>query len=140
MKKLILLMLGGLLTANVALAKTCTPADAESADMAVDSLNSWSAVNQNRLKFGHCDEGDISEGVSEAVARLLADRWDTLPDLAIEIRKNPPLKKYVLRHIDSTLDTKDLDKIGNQAAHSCPAKEEKLCGEIKVAAGKAAEE
>ncbi|WP_045507187.1 MULTISPECIES: hypothetical protein [Kosakonia] len=140
MKQIIFLMLSGLLAANVSWAKTCSPADAEAADMAVDSLNSWTSVNQNRVKFGHCDDGDISEGISESVARLLADHWDTLPELGSQIRKAPALKKYVLRHIDSTLDTKDLDKIQNQAERFCPAKQEELCGEIKVAAKKAAEE
>lgn len=133
-------MLSGLLAANVSWAKTCTPSDAESADMAVDSLNSWAAINQNRVKFSQCDDGDISEGISESVARLLADHWDTLPELGSQIGKNPALKKYVLRHIDSTLDTKDLEKIQNQAASFCPAKQGDLCGEIKAAAKKAAEE
>lgn len=108
--------------------------------MAVDSLNSWAAVNQNRVKFGFCDDGDIAEGNSEAVARLLADHWDSLPDLATQINKNPAFKAYVLRHIDSTLDTKDLDKIRTQASQSCPVKQGQLCGEIKEAAEKAAQE
>lgn len=108
--------------------------------MAVDSLSSWSAVNQNRIKFGHCDDGDIAEGNSEAVARLLADHWDSLPELSTLISKTPALKTYVLKHIDSTLDTKDLDKIQAQATHSCPAKLKVLCGEIKDAAETAATE
>lgn len=133
-------MLSGFLMVNVSWAKTCRPSDAEAADMAVDSLNSWTAVNQNRVKFGFCDDGDIAEGNSEAVARLLADHWDSLPDLATQISKNPAFKAYVLRHIDSTLDTKDLDKIRTQASQFCPVKQEQLCGELKEAAEKAAQE
>ena len=53
---------------------------------------------------------------------------------------NGNLKKYVLRHIDSMLDTKDLGKIQNQASHFCPAKNEEFCNGIKVAAEKAAQE
>ncbi|AUP76539.1 hypothetical protein CWS02_10855 [Enterobacter sp. EA-1] len=70
----------------------------------------------------------------------MAEHWNTLPDLGIQISKNPALKKYVLRHIDSTLDTNDLDKIQNYASHLCPAKQEELCGEIKVEAEKAVQE
>ncbi|MGY5957438.1 hypothetical protein ACUY4R_001627 [Kosakonia sp. BK9b] len=140
MKKIRVLMLIGLMTANIALAKTCAPSDAEAADVVVDSLNTWSAVNQYRVKFGHCDEGDIAEGISESVARLLVDHWDTLPDLTTQISKNPALKNYVLRHIDSTLDAKDLDKIRSQASQLCPVKQGALCREIKRAAEKAAQE
>lgn len=33
-------------------------------------------------RFGVCDGGGTAEASSEAVARLLVDKWPTLPDLA----------------------------------------------------------
>lgn len=139
-KILFSIMLCGVLTANAAHAKSCTASDAEAAESAVDSLTSWAAVNQNQIKFGHCDEGDIAEGNSEVIARLLAEHWDSLAELNKEIDKNPSFKRYVLRHIDATLDTDDLRKIETQSSHSCPAKQKALCDEINAAAIKAAQE
>lgn len=114
--------------------KTCTPKDAEAADEMVDHLDSWEKVESARKQFGHCDDGSIAEGNSEAVARLLVDRWDTLPALTELIKRDPALKRFVLRHIDSTLGTDDLDKIKTLAASKCPADAATLCGALKKSA------
>lgn len=123
-----------LFSTSIAQARTCTPADAEAADAAVDHLDTWAAVDKNYRKFGHCDDGSIAEGNSEAVARLLVDKWQTLPELAVLIKRHPSLKRYVLRHIDTTLDTNDLNKIVTLATTSCSVKYEHLCVDIKAAA------
>ncbi|AMO49064.1 hypothetical protein [Kosakonia oryzendophytica] len=140
MKKVIFVLFCGIFTAFSTWAKTCTPADAKAADMAVDSLDTWMAVNQNRINYGHCDQGDIAEGNSEAIVHLLVDHWDSLADLKALLPKNPALKAYVFRHIDSTLDTKDLDTIQSQATHSCPSALSALCDEIRRVALRAANE
>lgn len=51
-------------------AKTCLPKDAEAADAATDNLDSWIKLEWALKKYGHCDDGSIAEGNSEAVARL----------------------------------------------------------------------
>ena len=118
--------------------KTCTPKDAEAADAAIDTLDSWTKVAQSVKRFSHCDDGSIAEGYSEAVARLLVDKWDTMPELATLIKHNSALKPFVLRHIDSTLDTNDLNQIKKLAVSSCPTKEfASLCKDINRAAKKA---
>ncbi|WP_196240343.1 hypothetical protein [Dyella choica] len=129
-----------LLAAGSAMAKTpaaaCAASQAEAADAAVDTLNSWAAIATFREKFRQCDDGSIAEGSSEAVARLLVDHWDTLPELSPLIAKTPALRPFVLWHINSTLDTGDLDKIKQNAAH-CPNGMQSLCKSIAKAASKA---
>src|SRR5262245_46343165 len=66
---------------TIARPKVCSPEQAQAADQLVDSLDSWSAVNTYFTKYEHCDDGSIAEGSSEAIARLLADKWSTLPQL-----------------------------------------------------------
>ena len=114
---------------SVAQGKSCTPKDAEAADEAVDHLDSWKKVDAARMQFGHCDDGSIAEGNSEAVARLLVDQWNTLPALAGLIKTHPALKRFVLRHIDSTLNTDDLKKIEALASSSCQKDLLELCAD-----------
>jgi len=110
--------------------KTCTPNDAMAADAMVDHLDSWIKVKETFIKYGHCDDGEIAEGNSEAIARLLVDHWKFLPQLEAMIKHNPPLKTFVLRHIDTTLDTDDLDTIKTLASSSCPSGMNALCQEL----------
>jgi hypothetical protein len=137
MRSLYLAFLLALALGATAQARTCTPKDAEAADAAVDHLDNWAAIDNNLRKFGHCDDSSIAEGNSEGVARLLVDKWQTLPQLAELIRRHRPLKAYVLRHIDTTLNTDDLTRIVELATTACPPKAELLCADLKNAAAQA---
>jgi hypothetical protein len=126
-----------LATTGGAQARSCSPKDADAADAAVDGLDSWNKVARAFQQYGHCDEGSIAEGNSEAIARLLVDHWGTASSLARLVRRDPALKRFILRHIDSTLDTDDLDKIQRLASASCPADSATLCSELLSASRKA---
>lgn len=126
-----------LAAAGGAHAETCTPQEADAADAAVDGLDSWTKVARTFQQYGHCDEGSIAEGNSEAIARLLVDHWGTAPSLARLVRRDPALKRFILRHINSTLDTDDLDRIHRLASASCPANSATLCSELLSASRKA---
>ena len=69
----------------------------------------------------------MAEASSEAVARLLIDKWQTLPDLAAEVHHKPSLRNFVLGHVNSTLDTTDLKKIQHLSRDSCPQAEHAFC-------------
>lgn len=127
-----------LLTVPSALGKTCTPKDATAADALVDHLDSWEKVNETLTRYGHCDDGQIAEGNSESIARLLVDHWKLLPELAAMIEHNPALRSLVLRHVDTTLNTGDLDRIKTLATSSCPPGMDSLCRELANAASESA--
>ena len=118
----------------IAWAKVCSAKEAEMAAATVDDLGSWDKVWRAAKKYGHCDDGSIAEGYSEAVARLLIDRWSTLPALARIAKDDPAFKLFVVRHIDTTLDTDDLEKIRNLSSTACPAGNGILCAALRVAA------
>lgn len=126
-------------SAPVAHAKVCSERDATAADAMVDHLDSWAQVSTTFTKYGQCDDGEIAEGNSEVIARLLVDHWDTLPQLGTLIRHDPQLKGFILRHIDTTLDTDDLTKIARLSASSCPAGMNALCRALGDAALKASQ-
>jgi hypothetical protein len=134
LKALVGVFLASFLWTGTLYAKNCSAQDAEAADAVVDHLDSWVKVERAFNKYGHCDSGYIAEGNSEAVARLLVDRWQTLPTLAKLIRRDPSLRRFVLRHIDTTLDTGDLEKIKVHSSSSCPTDATALCADILTAA------
>lgn len=68
-----------LVATGSAVAKDCSPADEEAADMATDYLTNWQAVRDSYARYRQCDDGSIAEGNSEAVVRLLVDKWNTIP-------------------------------------------------------------
>lgn len=124
----------GVASACQARAKACSPKDAEAADAAVDGFDSWTKVKRAYELYLHCDDGSIAEGNSEAVARLLVDHWNTLPLLAELVKRDPAFKRFVLRHIDTTLDTVDLGRIATFASTQCPPGRAPLCRELQTAA------
>ena len=113
---------------------TCSPARASAAEAAADALTSWRQVSEYYQQYRACDEGGMAEASSEGIARLLADHWTTLPALSVEARKIPGLRSFVAAHINSTLDTGDVEKIARSARTSCPGGEARLCGDIQRAA------
>jgi len=131
-----LITLAMLLWAPLAQSKVCSQYEATAADALIDHIDTWGKVNTMQKRYGHCDDGGIAEGNSEAIARLLIDQWPALPQLNALIKRNPQLKKFVLRHIDDTLDTADLEKIKLLSVTSCPAGAEPLCKAITAAASR----
>ncbi|NHZ96616.1 hypothetical protein [Massilia sp. CCM 8734] len=114
--------------------KKCTRADADAAQAMIDHLGSWEKIDQGRRRYGQCDDGSISDGISEAVARRLVDNWDTLPTLANLIKKDRALKPFVTRHLNETLNSEDLEKIQVLATSSCLPGLKKLCADLNRAA------
>lgn len=118
-------------------AKACSPQAAEAADAAIDNLDDWRKLQRAFTAYGQCDDGSIAEGYSEAIARLLVDKWNTLPTLAALAGRDIAFRKFVTRHINSTMDTADLEKICHHAASECPPNATALCQTLQRAAGDA---
>jgi hypothetical protein len=111
----------------------CTQQEAQWADQAVDTLNSWDRIHDWYKNYRQCDDGAPAEGVSEAVARNLVDRWGTLPRLD-ELTKDAGFRSFVLKHIDKTLNAEDLKKISANAVQRCPTDLRSLCRQLKIQA------
>jgi hypothetical protein len=120
-------------SAQLVQAGVCSPKEVEAADQMADKLNSWAAVDETFKKFHQCDDGSIAEGNAETIARLLVDKWDTLPQLAKLIKQDPALKVFMLRHVNTTLDSDDLEKIKNYSSSVCPKGLNTLCQDLNKA-------
>lgn len=78
-------------------AAECSSLDVYAAEEVADYPDSWKNVHLAFQEFAKCDDGGVAEGYSEAVARLLADRWNTLPELVRLIHSDPPFEAFILR-------------------------------------------
>ena len=109
----------------------CSEIGARQADAAVDALKSWDRLYDWYETYSKCDDGGMAEGYSEAVARNLVDRWKTLPRFAELAKKDPGFQRFVLKHLNQTLNDDDLKKIRANAESRCPAGLRRICGDVK---------
>jgi hypothetical protein len=113
-----------------ALADKCSQQDGFIAEAATDHLDSWKKLAQARKQFERCDDGGVAEGLSDAVARLLARHWETLPKLVSLIHAEPGLEPFVLAHLNESDDFDDLKTIRTLASSQCPTSAAKLCAKL----------
>jgi len=90
--------------------RPCTVAESEIAmkEALGSPFQAWDGLYKSYKLHGNCDDGIMSENYSESVARILVDRWGTLPRLASLARKDTDFRHFVLKHVDATLDMKDV--------------------------------
>jgi hypothetical protein len=132
----------GMLFAGTAQAQNhlCTTAEGKLVLDEAVTLRSWDAVYRSFKRFGHCDDGAIAEGYSESVARILVDHWNRLPRFAELAGKSSAFRAFVIRHVDATLNTDDLEKIKENASTHCPATLWKTCNDLAKQADQALKE
>ena len=108
--------------------KPCTEDEAMQAEMATDKLKTWESVYQFYGQYSHCDDGSIGEGISDAVAKLFANHWDSFSAFSTLASKDRAFETFVLRHVDETIDwSRDAPKIHENARQHCPLDSARLC-------------
>ena len=112
----------------------CTTAGAQRAEADTDKLRSWDALYSSYRLYGRCDDGAISEGYSEAVARILVDHWSTLPRLPFLGKRNSRFRRFVIAHVDTTLNIDDIKKIEANAKTRYPSGLRGICTDLTTEA------
>ena len=108
--------------------KGCTEEEAQKAEAQTDSLKSWEAVYDFYRNYAHCHDGGVEEGVSNAVAKLLANHWELFPAFVEAAANDKEFEKYVLHHVNATIDWEhDAPKIHENAQSHCPSSLARLC-------------
>lgn len=123
-----------LLVASSAWAQKCTTAEAQAAESSVDSLASWQSIYASYRQYGHCDDGSIAEGFTDKIVHLLATRWDSLSQAQQLIASDPKFRVFVLRHINGSALTTELNRVATSARNQCPRSAALLCKQIAGAA------
>jgi hypothetical protein len=111
--------------------KRCTRQEAETAETEIDALKTWNSVNRFYKNLSQCDDGGIAEGVSEAVAKLLANHWESIGGLVKLVTSDRGFENFVLRHVDETINwEQDVPKIRKNATSRCPPNATRLCNAL----------
>ena len=123
---------------GVAHAAGCeTVEEMNTADAAVSKIHDWTDVHSFYSHLRQCDDGSISEGISDTVISLLAHQWRTSDQLEKIADKDKTFETWVLNHIDTTVDDRDLKIIVKNATGKCPEGSDKFCKKIEGAANQA---
>src|SRR5258708_40262423 len=97
------LILGCIATTVVRATAACTAQQAETEEEA--SLRTWADLYHAYETYNRrCEEGVVGEGLSDFVARTLANHWNELPKLKRMFSTDPKFRSYVLEHINATDD------------------------------------
>ncbi|WP_414499585.1 hypothetical protein [Zymobacter sp. IVIA_12111.31 C1] len=111
-------------------AKECAHSLYEKADNDAVRFENWRQVYDYEEKYNGCIGSDTSEILSESIVRILAEKWEQLPDLKKLIKKNKKFEEFVFSSIDSTVSGDDLLKINDLAKKQCPKNSQTLCSKI----------
>jgi hypothetical protein len=105
------------------------------------SLTSWSRIYASfKTNVPGCDDGIFGEGYTEAVAKMLSEKWQLLAELKALTDKDPRFRLFVLKHVDASADPDDLKRIYKNATQSCKKEYSELCSALASAAQKAIQE
>jgi hypothetical protein len=109
------------------------------ADATLSSASeSWSKLFQHWRQFRACDDGAIAEGYSDAVVKLLANRWAEFNTFASLVDHNPEFRRWSLGHIDESASRDDLKEIVRRARRCAnERKATELCVRIENSAKRA---
>lgn len=112
----------------------------DTADRLLFKTRSWADLRKWFTSYADCDDGGLAEGLDDIVAVFLASEWRNLPKLEREIQKEPRFREFVLRHVNATANSDDLEAARKNATQRCPARSSALCAAIASKAQSALEE
>jgi hypothetical protein len=127
---LIALLFFGGVSASAAQNEACPREQAVKAESEASTLETWQAVFISYKKYKQCDDGAIAEGYSSSVATLLADHWEDVGQLIKLNHESPSFGRFVLRHVDETMNLDQATIIQKNIAQNCPAGAKELCADI----------
>jgi hypothetical protein len=105
--------------------KTCTPADMQKAQKAVDLVLSWQQLNKTWKDWRQCDTGEVADTFTDAMLRLMVD-WKNV-DVLAEGMKDADYKAFIEAHLRSPAAKDDLPMIRSRATQSCPKGQDAVC-------------
>jgi len=134
MTKIIAAILFIFLYTESAIAKDCSSIEAEAAENAVDTLDSWASIFSAYKRYKHCDDAAIAEGFTDKVVHLLATQWGSLHQVQQLVAQDASFQLFIVKHINASADASELDRIRFSAMRECPALASLLCKQIAGAA------
>jgi hypothetical protein len=129
-----------LFSGNIYAADCSTIEKMDAADTAASSIKNWNDAYSFFHNFKQCDDGYIAEGLSATLTHMLANRWHMAPQLDAMFKKDKAFEAWVLNHMNTTVDDRDLEIIVTNAEEKCPDGGKPFCSKVKAAASQALQE
>ncbi len=114
--------------------KPCSRDEAIQAEKDTDYPTDWDRMYQSYRRFSHCDDAAIGEGYSDAVGKLLANKWQDFGELAKVASRGAGFQCFVLKHVNETIPADTSEKIVENAKTRCPSGHGRFCRLIVAAA------
>ena len=106
--------------------KPCTKADSEKAEKAIDRVVTWPQLQKAWLDYGHCDTGEVAEGYTDALLRLLVP-WKDVEILAAGMKTDAKFRDFVYKHLKSPAAKDDRPTVYARAKTACPKGQDEFC-------------
>lgn len=126
------LAIGLAVTPQPALADGCDSALANRVAKAIFTIENWRNLYVFYSKYESCDELTVADGFADRGSDLLANHWETLPDLVDQIAQHPAFSNFMIAHLSRDLPPNRLATILNNAENHCPADQTELCTRIAL--------
>jgi hypothetical protein len=111
----------------------CTQQTIDHLETESDNIHDWPTLRAFYHRYSSCriDDAEVTEGVSESVARMLADHWDMLPVAARLFKQDSLFEAFAMAGVNITDSTDDLNHIDKLATDHCPIDLHILCQKIR---------
>jgi|SRR5882672_3960693 len=104
---------------SIAMAGSNCPAGLEEQ---TDTLASWKSIHAFVSQYRSCIDGGVAEGVDDAIHKLWADHWDTVPAMLSITKKDKAFEAFVLKSICAeTFEMKAYARFRKHAETECPS-------------------
>ncbi|HYC38374.1 MAG TPA: hypothetical protein VEC19_18245 [Usitatibacter sp.] len=122
--------------AAAAQGKTCTPAESQATDKALDRVVNWDLMYKTFKEFGHCQTVMNEDLFTDALMRLAVE-WKHVDQFAKHYQGDPQFKSFVVKHMKSLTAKEDVKSLYSRAKASCPPKLDAFCADLSEVAKEA---
>ena len=116
--------------------KTCSPADAQATEKALDRVVSWDHLYKVFKEYGHCDSVMTEDLFTDALMRMAVE-WKNVDQFAKSYQGDPQYKAFVVKHMKSLTAKEDVKSVYSRAKASCPPKLDAFCADLAEVAKEA---
>lgn len=94
----------------------------------------WQSLREHHRRFFVCDDGELGEGYSDAVVKLLSRKWSQFGTFAAIAKKDASFREWAVKHIDASASDNELRAIVDNAS-TCKQRDLRdLCDVVKDSA------
>lgn len=96
------------------------------------SKKMFNQIYQFKLKYNHCMDGGIAEGISAIIVESLDKNWAQMNEISELNKKDSSFQKFILMNIQPgvTAQEAEVKSIISKAKGSCPKAMKRFCREL----------